>query len=394
MNRTIELEQQNVVQAYARPPFVLEDGEGVWLKDSNGKQYLDMVSGIAVNALGYGDPEIADTLRDQATKPFHYSNLYHSEPMTRLAARLVDATPFADRVHFQNSGSESNEAAIKFARKWARIHYGEGKTNIVAFSGAFHGRTMGALALTPRPKYQEPFKPLMPGVRLAEFNNLESAAEAIDDSVCAVILEPVQGEGGIYPASNEFMVAVRELTRNHNALMILDEIQCGVGRTGTFWAYEPYGILPDVLCAAKPLAAGLPIGAVLVTERVADIIHPGDHGATFAGGPLVTSIADVVVRRVSDSDFLTHVQETGAYLKERLQEINSPHIQGVRGRGLMLGVQLDIPVLPLVQAGYEHGILLLNAGCDVLRLIPPLIVTKAEVDLAVDRIATLLIQAE
>lgn len=394
MNPTIALEQQYLVQAYARPPFVLEDGQGVWLEDSEGKRYLDLVAGIAVNALGYGDPELVETMQAAATKPLHYSNLYHSEPMARLAARLVEATSFADRVHYQNSGAESNEAAFKFARKWARTHHGEGKTDIVAFSGAFHGRTMGALAATPRSKYQDPYKPLMPGVRLAEFNSPESAAAAIDDGVCAVIVEPVQGEGGIYPASNEFMVALRELTHKHDALLILDEVQCGVGRTGTFWAHEPYGILPDILCAAKPLAAGLPIGVLLVTERVAEVIHPGDHGTTFAGGPFVTSVADVVVRRVSDPDFLKRVQETGAYFKERIEEINSPHIKEVRGRGLMLGVQLDMPAAPLVQAGYEHGMLLLNAGPDVLRIIPPLIITPAEVDIAVERLAGILAESD
>ncbi|MCO6453434.1 MAG: aspartate aminotransferase family protein [Caldilineales bacterium] len=389
----IELEQQYLVHAYARSPMALDNGHGVWLQDTEGNSYLDLVAGIAVNALGYGDPELAEVIRERASKPYHFSNLYHSEPMARLAARLVEATPFADRVHFQNSGTESTEAAMKFARKWARENYGEGKTNIVAFSGAFHGRTMGALAATPRPKYQDPFKPLMPGVRLAEFNDPASAAAAIDDSVCAVIVEPVQGEGGVHPASNEFMIALRELTHRHNALLILDEVQCGVGRTGTFWAHEPYGILPDILCAAKPLAVGLPIGAVLVTNRVAEVIRPGDHGTTFAGGPFVTAVADVVVRRISDPDFLQQVRNTGAYFKERLEEINSPHIQEVRGRGLMLGVQLDIPAIPLVQAGYQKGMLLLNAGPDVLRLIPPLIITPAEVDIAIDRLSALLSEA-
>lgn len=390
MNPTIQLEKQYLVQAYNRPPFVLETGQGVWLQDSAGNEYLDLVAGIAVSALGYQDPEIVGTIAAAASKPLHYSNLYHSEPMARFAAHLVEATPFADRVHFQNSGTESNEAAFKFARKWARQHHGEGKTNIVSFTGAFHGRTMGALAATPRPKYQDAFRPLMPGTRLGEFNDPASAAEVIDDSVCAVILEPVQGEGGIHPASNEFMVALRELTHKHDALLIYDEVQCGVGRTGTFWAHEPYGVMPDILCAAKPLANGLPIGAVLVTERVAEVIHPGDHGTTFAGGPFVTAVADVVVRRVSDPAFLAHVEETGAYFKERLEELNSPHIQEVRGRGLMLGVQLDMPAAPIIQAGFGHGLLLLNAGLDVLRLVPPLIITPAEVDVAIERLAGVL----
>ncbi len=386
----IELEQKYVVHAYNRPPIVLVDGQGVWLEDADGNRYLDLVAGIAVNALGYGDPEIASAICEAGKKPLHYSNLYHNEPMARLAQKLVEITPFADRVHFQNSGTESTEAAIKFARKFARTHFGEGKTDVVAFTGAFHGRTMGALAMTPREKYQKPYQPLMPGVRFARFNDIDSVREVIDDGVCAIIIEPIQGEGGIHPADVGFMAALRELAWEHNALLIFDEVQCGVGRTGTFWAHESLGVLPDILCTAKPLANGLPIGAVLVTERVAEVIHPGDHGTTFAGGPFVTSIANVVVNRISDPAFLQHVQETGAYFKARLEALNSPHIVEVRGRGLMLGVQLDTPAAPVVQAGYEHGLLLLNAGADVLRLVPPLIIRKDEVDIAVERLAAVL----
>lgn len=394
MDSIIDLDRTYLVPAYARAPFVLSGGEGVWVEDSDGNRYLDLVAGIAVNALGYGDPEITAAIQEAAAKPLHFSNLYLNAPMAQLAARLVGVTAFADRVHFQNSGAESNEAAIKFARKWARENFGDDKSDVLAFSGGFHGRTMGALALTPRPKYQDPFRPLMPGARIAAFNDLDSAAKSIDDNVCAIVVETVQGEGGIHPATNEFLVGLRELAHQHNALLVLDEVQCGVGRTGTFWAYEPYGILPDILCAAKPLAAGLPIGAVLVTDRVAQAIHAGDHGTTFAGGPFVSAVADVVVRRVSQPSFLRHVQETGAYFKERLEEINSAHITQVRGRGLMLGVQLDIPAAPVIQAGYRHGLLLLNAGPDVLRLVPPLVITPAEVDIAVERLAEVLGEVE
>ncbi len=389
---TIELEQRYLVQAYNRPPIVFVDGEGVWLEDEKGNRYLDLVAGIAVNALGYGDAELAETICQAGKKPLHYSNLYHNEPMARLAKNLVDLTPFADRVHFQNSGTESTEAALKFARKFARTHFGEGKTDIVAFTGAFHGRTMGALAATPREKYQKPYEPLMPGVRFAEFNNIESAQLAIDDQVCAIIVEPIQGEGGIHPASVDFLVALRELSHRHQALLIFDEVQCGVGRTGTFWAHEQMGVLPDILCSAKPLANGLPIGAVLVTERVAEVIHPGDHGTTFAGGPFVTSVANVVVNRISQPAFLQHVQETGAYFKQRLEALQNPHIQEVRGKGLMLGVQLDMPAGPVVAEGYRHGLLLLNAGTHVLRLVPPLIISKDEVDIAIERLDAVLKQ--
>ncbi len=390
MNDIIELEQTYVVHAYNRPPIVLVDGQGVWLQDVEGRRYLDLVAGIAVNALGYGDPEIAETICQAGKKPLHYSNLYHNEPMARLAKTLVELTPFADRVHFQNSGTESTEAAIKFARKYARTHFGEGKTDIIAFTGAFHGRTMGALAMTPREKYQAPYRPLMPGVRFARFNDIESVRETIDDHVCAVIVEPIQGEGGIHPAQVDFMLALRELTHKHHALLIFDEVQCGVGRSGTFWAHEQLGVLPDILCAAKPLANGLPMGAVLVTERVAQVIHPGDHGTTFAGGPFVSSVANVVVHRISQPAFLQHVREVGAYFKERLEALKHRAIQEVRGKGLMLGVQLDIPAVNVVEAGYRHGLLLLNAGADVLRLVPPLIITRNEIDLAVERLAAAL----
>ncbi len=388
----IELEQRYLVQAYSRPPIVFVDGEGVWLEDAQGNRYLDLVAGIAVNALGYGDPELAETICQAGKKPLHYSNLYHNEPMARLAKKLVDLTPFADRVHFQNSGTESTEAAIKFARKFARTHFGEGKSDIVAFTGAFHGRTMGALAATPREKYQKPYEPLMPGVRFAKFNDVDSARQVIDEQVCAIIVEPIQGEGGIHPASVDFLVALRELSHRHQALLIFDEVQCGVGRTGTFWAHEQMGVLPDILCSAKPLANGLPIGAVLVTERVADVIHPGDHGTTFAGGPFVTSVANVVVNRISQPAFLQHVQETGAYFKKRLEALQNPHIQEVRGKGLMLGIQLDMPAGPVVAEGYKHGLLLLNAGTHVLRIVPPLIIDKGDVDIAIERLDAVLKQ--
>jgi acetylornithine/N-succinyldiaminopimelate aminotransferase len=386
----IQLEQNYLVQAYARPPLVLTHGQGVWLQDAEGRRYLDLVAGIAVSALGYGDAEIIETICQAGQKPLHYSNLYHNEPMARLAARLVALTPFAQRVHFQNSGTESTEAAMKFARKYARTHFGQDKSNILAFSGAFHGRTMGALAATPREKYQKPYEPLMPGVRFARYNDIDSARAAMDDSICAVIVEPLQGEGGIHPAQEGFLAALQDLAHQHNALLIFDEVQCGVGRTGHFWAHQHDAVQPDILCAAKPLANGLPMGAVLVTQAVADVIHPGDHGTTFAGGPFVSSVANVVVNRIGNPDFLAHVQATGAYFKEQLQALSSPHIVQVRGRGLMLGVQLDMPAGPVVQAGYHHGLLLLNAGADVLRLVPPLIITKNDIDIAIQRLAAVL----
>ncbi len=389
--QTIHWEHDYVVQVYRRPDFVLERGRGCTLYDSDGNAYLDMVAGIAVNALGYADPQLVALMREAATGLVHVSNLYHTAPHAKLA-KLLTETSFADRVHYANSGAEANESAFKFARKYARTHFGEGKTDIVAFSGAFHGRLFGTLAATPREAYQAPFRPLMPGVRLATFNDINSAAETIDDQVAAVIVEPVQGEGGIHPAKVEFLQGLRDLCNRHQALLIFDEIQCGVGRTGYLWAHQGYGVTPDILTAAKPLAGGLPIGAVLVTEAVAAAMAPGDHGSTFAGGVFVTTVAEAIVRRISEPAFLQSVREKGEHFAARLRAIASPHIQEVRGRGLMLGVKLDMPATEVVQAGYQHGLLIVSAGKQVVRFVPPLIINKDEIDEAVDRFATILAQ--
>jgi acetylornithine/N-succinyldiaminopimelate aminotransferase len=388
-NDIIDLEQHHVAGTYVRPPFVLDHGQGCWLYDTDGNAYLDCMAGIAVNALGHADPDLLAVLTGQAGRLWHVSNLYHSAPQARLAQRLC-ATSFADRVFFCNSGAEANEGAFKFARKWAHDHFGPEKHAIVAFTNAFHGRTFGALAATPREKYQAPFRPLLPGVRIAPFNDLAGAAATMGDDVCAVIVEPVQGEGGVYPATSEFLVGLRELCDRHHALLIFDEIQCGLGRTGTLWAYQGAGTTPDILTAAKPLAGGLPMGAILMTQAVADVLHPGDHGSTFAAGPLVAAVAEAVVDRIAQPAFLAEVAAKGAYLRERLEEINSPHITQVRGRGLMLGIDLAVPAADVVNAGYRHGLLLVNAGPNILRLVPPLIISRSEIDLLAERLSGIL----
>ena len=390
----VELEQNHVLQTYARAPFVLERGEGCWAYDTDGNAYLDCVAGIAVNALGHAHPALVAALTQQAGKLWHVSNLYHSAPQAELAAALC-ASSFADRVFFCNSGAEANEGAFKFARKWAHDrsahddNSGPEKHHIVAFTNAFHGRTFGALAATPREKYQAAFRPLLPGVRFAEFNNLQSAAEAIGDDVCAVIVEPVQGEGGVHLATKEFLQGLRALCDEHDALLIFDEVQCGLGRTGTLWAYQGYEVTPDILTAAKPLAGGLPMGAVLMTQAVADVMHPGDHGSTFAASPLVAAVAKVALETVNQPGFLADVAAKGAYLKERLEEINSPRIIDVRGRGLMIGADLDIPATDVVQAGYKQGVLLVNAGPNTLRLVPPLIISQTEIDTLVEKLTAI-----
>jgi predicted acetylornithine/succinylornithine family transaminase len=403
----IELEHDHVLGVYGRAPFVLERGDGCTLYDTEGKAYLDCVAGIAVNSLGYNDAGIRQSMAQAAaTGMIHISNLYHSAPHAKLAQLLVQGS-FADKVHFSNSGAEANEAAFKFSRRYARAqHEASGadapfeKYEILAFTNAFHGRLYGTLAATPRPKYQDPFKPLMPGVRFAEFNNLEDARARMDERVCAIIVEPVQGEGGVHVATREFLAQLRELADEFDALLIYDEIQCGVGRTGKLWAYQSYGangddpseaeVTPDILTAAKPLAGGLPIGAVLMKQKVADAMHKGDHGSTFAGGPLVTSVAHHVVERVSEPAFLAEVESKGALMKEMFEELNSPHIVEVRGKGLLVGVELNIETAPVIGACAERGVLVVNAGPNVLRFVPPLIISEEEIARAVQTVGSVL----
>jgi len=390
MDDIIQLEHDYLLQVYARPDIVFTDGRGSTLYDSQGRAYLDCAAGIAVNALGYADPELTAAAQQAAAGLWHVSNLYHTAPAARLARLLVETSGFAQRVHFSLCGASANEGAFKFARKFGRTHHGEGKFHIVSFSNAFHGRLFGSLAATPRPKYQHAFEPLMPGVRVAEFNSLPSAAAAIQDDVCAVIVEPLQGEGGIHAATPAFLQGLRDLCDAHDALLIFDEVQCGLGRTGRLWAWQDGGAAPDLLTSAKPLAGGLPMGAILMTQRVADVMAVGDHASTFAGGPFVAAVAEAVVRRISQPAFLAEVRRKGEVLKERLQEINSPHVLDVRGRGLLLGLQLDIPAGDVVKAGFEHGLVLINAGPDVLRLAPPLVITDAELDAVVERLDAIL----
>jgi acetylornithine/N-succinyldiaminopimelate aminotransferase len=389
----IGLEQEYVLGVYSRPPFVVERGHGSTLYDSEGNAYLDLVSGIAVNALGYDDPGIAQAIQEAVgAGVLHVSNLYHTAAHAQLAQLLCE-TSFADKVHFSLTGADANEGAFKFARRYAREHGHEDKYTILSFTNAFHGRLFGSLAATPRPKYQDPFLPLMPGVRFAEFNNLESAASQMGDDVCAIIVEPIQGEGGIYPASPEFLQGLRALADKYDALLIFDEVQCGMGRTGHLWAYQGYGVEPDILTSAKPLAGGLPIGAILMRQKVADAMHKGDHASTFAGGPVTTHVAHYVVSKVADPAFLADVQAKGKLLKDLLEEINSPHIIEVRGQGLMVGMELDIDTNPLIAAGFKHGLLLVNAGPNVLRFVPPLVITEDEIKQVVSKVEMLLQQA-
>ena len=376
-------ERTYIAPTYVRPDTIFARGEGVYLFDSDGRRYLDMMAGIAVTALGHSDGQWADAVAEQAHTLTHISNLFHTEPQVRLARRLVE-TSFAERVFFCNSGSEANETALKFARKFARTHTGRNdKTRIVSFSGSFHGRTMGALSVTAREKYRKPFEPLLPGVQIATFNDLQSAEEAIDDETCAVIVEPLQGEGGVNAATPQFLAHLRALCDQTGALLIFDEVQCGLGRTGALWAHEAYGINPDLMSVAKPLAGGLPIGVTLMREEVAQVMQPGDHGSTFAGGPLVCRAAEVVFDRVNQEEMLEQVGEKGRYLRRALGRLDSPLVQDIRGIGLLIGMELSCEVRPMLKAARKRGLLVINAGDNVLRLCPPLIVEYDHLDEAV-----------
>jgi acetylornithine/N-succinyldiaminopimelate aminotransferase len=379
----IQAEHDYILQTYALPDVVFERGEGVYLYDTEGRRYLDFVSGIAVNALGYNDPDITRVIAEQAARLIHVSNLYHSVPGGELARMLVESSPAFDRAFFCNSGAEAIEGAIKFARRYARAHAAAAKTTIVAFDGSFHGRTMGAVAVTARDKYREPFMPVMPGVRFASYNDIGSLETAMGDDVCAVLLEPVQGEGGLRTADPAFLQAARTLCDRYNALLIFDEIQCGVGRTGTLWAHEPVGVHPDMMTLAKPLAGGLPIGAVLLHQRVASTIQPGDHGTTFGGNPLATAVGSVVFGKISQPTFLAHVQAISNYLDESLQDLAAEFpntIRELRGRGLMRGIQVVGAAGPLKDAAQQRGVLITTAGEDVLRMLPPLIIEPQHID--------------
>ncbi|KAJ7948932.1 putative Acetylornithine aminotransferase [Quillaja saponaria] len=386
----IEMEGKVLVGTYARAPIVLERGKGCKLFDVEGKEYLDMSAGIAVNALGHGDADWLKAVVEQANTLTHVSNLYYSLPQVELAKRLVGSS-FADRVFFANSGTEANEAAIKFARKFQRHAHPDVKepaTEFIAFSNCFHGRTLGAVALTSKEQYRSPFEPVMPGVTFLEYGNAQAAKELIQQGkIAAVFVEPIQGEGGIYSASKEFLQHLRSACDEAGALLVFDEVQCGLGRTGFLWAHEAYGVFPDIMTLAKPLAGGLPIGAVLVTERVASAISYGDHGSTFAGSPLICNAALAVLDKISKPDFLTAVSENGLYFKELLKQKlgRNPHVREIRGLGLIIGIELDVPASPLVDACRNSGLLVLTAGKgNIVRLVPPLIITREELELGAE----------
>jgi predicted acetylornithine/succinylornithine family transaminase len=374
----------------AAPVFVAARGRH--MVDADGRSYLDMTSGIGVNALGYGDAGIAAAIeRALATGLIHTSNLYRTGPAAELAALLCEKS-FADRAFFCNSGAEANEAAFKFARKHGRAVGGAAKHEIVSLRNAFHGRLFGALAATDRPAMQQPFEPLMPGVRFITPGNAAEAAATISaERTAAVIIEPIQGEGGVQPLSPEYVAALKKLAHAAGAVLIFDEVQCGLGRTGRLFAYEWLGVTPDMVTLAKPLAGGLPMGAVLMTDDIARGMQPGDHATTFGGGPLVSSVALEVVSRISDEGFLAEVRARAQQIETGLAQISAESgIVAVRGAGLMWGIELDRPAAPVVAAALDAGLLIVSAGERVLRLLPALNIEPEEVGTALNILSEVL----
>ena len=367
-----------ILATYKRAPVEFVRGSGVHLYDAEGKAYLDFVSGIAVNALGYDDPQLKAAMHAAVDGLIHTSNLYSTSPGERLASALVSKS-FADKVFFCNSGAEANEGAFKFARRWART-LGDAKHEIVALRGAFHGRLFGTLAATDRPSYRLPFRPLTPGISIFERDLAELDAALSEDTVAALIVEPVQGEGGVRVLDPGFLRELRAVTASRNIALILDEIQCGMGRTGTLFAYEQMGLVPDMVTLAKPIAGGLPMGAILMTDAIASTIKAGDHGTTFGGGPFVTSVALHVLDRLSDPALLAHVRETGDWFGKQLNEIahRTSRIRQVRGVGLMWGIDVMGTAAHVVSEALGRGLLVCSAGDYTVRMLPPLVSTQDE----------------
>ena len=367
-----------LLPVYRRTPLEIVRGEGVYVYDPDGRPYLDFVSGIAVNALGYGDAGIRAAIESALSSGvIHASNLYHTGPARALAIELAERS-FASKVFFCNSGAEANEGAFKFARRWALAHGGPGKHEIIALRGSFHGRLFASLAATDRPTYRAPFRPLAGGVGIVErdLSALDIALNA--ETVAALIVEPVQGEGGVRVLDGDFLRAIRDITRARGIALIFDEVQCGLGRTGHLFAYERYGVEPDMLTLAKPLAGGLPMGAVLLNEQIAASIRPGDHATTFGGGPLVASVALHVLGRVSDAGLLAGIRDRGAWLGHELHAIGARtgRVRAVRGTGYIWGIDVTIPASEVVAASLEEGLLVCTAGEHTVRLLPPLIATQ------------------
>lgn len=391
MNKYIEETNNGLVHTYNRFPLVLDRGEGVYLYDEKGGKYLDFAGGIAVSGLGYGCQELNDALKSQIDKMIHSSNLYYNTTCGHAAEELKRISGM-DRVFFTNSGTEAIEGALKAARKYAYKKQ-TGRYEFIAMENSFHGRSMGALSVTGSDAYREPFEPLVPGVSFAEFNNLDSVKALVTSQTCAIILEPLQGEGGINVATEEFMAGIRKLCDDEGILMICDEIQCGMGRTGAMFAYQSYGTKPDIIAMAKAIGSGMPVGAFAMTEEVAEFsLEPGDHGTTYGGNPLACMAVSKTIEIFEKKNMISHVQEIGAYLAEQLERLvqEKDCVIARKGKGLIQGIEISKPVGEVMNAALKEGLLVISARGNVIRLVPPLVIEKQHVDEMIDKLSKVL----
>ncbi|MCI7813670.1 MAG: aspartate aminotransferase family protein [Lachnospiraceae bacterium] len=385
----IDRAEEVILHTYNRYHIVLEKGQGVYLEDVDGKQYLDFAAGIAVFALGYGHPAYKEALKEQIDKVIHTSNLYYNIPAIEAAEKLLKACGMS-RVFFTNSGTEAIEGAIKAARKYAYNKEGCTDHEIIAMNHSFHGRSIGALSVTGNPHYQEAFKPLMGGVKFADFNDLDSVKAQITDKTCAIILETVQGEGGIYPADKAFLEGVKAICEERDILLILDEIQCGMGRTGDMFAWQAYGVEPDIMTCAKALGCGVPVGAFVLNEKTAKAsLVPGDHGTTYGGNPLACAAVSKVFDIFEEEKIIDHVRKVTPYLEKKLDELTQKYefLTERRGRGLMQGLVVEgRPVGEIITKALDNGLIVISAGSNVLRLVPPLIITEENIDEMIEKL--------
>ncbi len=385
---SIDKGEQVFYKTYNRFPVIFDRGNGVCLYDSEGNEYLDFGAGIAVAGLGYNDPEYNQALTEQMGRLLHCSNLFYNQPAIDAGEKLLKVSQM-EKVFFTNSGTEAVEGALKIAKRYAYNRDGHGGHEIIAMKHSFHGRSLGALSVTGNDHYQEPFAPLLPGIKFADFNDLDSVKALVNDKTCGVIMETIQGEGGIYPATEKFLKGVEALCHERDMLLILDEIQCGMGRSGFMFAWQEYGVKPDVMLAAKALGNGVPVGAFLARGRAATAMGPGDHGTTYGGNPFVCRAADTVLKLFERRHILEHVREVGAYLWDKLEQVAKNHdrVKAHRGKGLMQGLEFDCPVGGMVtKALLEQRLVLISAGANVIRFVPPLVITKEDVDHMVERL--------
>ena len=388
-NQTINKAENAILKTYNRFQVVFDKGESVYLYDTDGKQYLDFASGIGVQSLGYGNEEYKQTLKDQIDKLTHISNLYYSNPMAEAAEKVVKASGMS-RVFFTNSGTEAIEGAIKAVRKYAWLKDGKHDHEIIAMNHSFHGRSMGALSVTGNEKYQEPFKPMIGNVKFADFNDLESVKALVNEKTCAILMETIQGEGGIYPATEEFLKGVRAICDENDILLVLDEIQCGMGRSGYMFAWQEYGVMPDIMTCAKALGCGVPVGAFVLNEKAAlGTLVPGDHGTTYGGNPFVCAAVSKVLDIFEKDKIVEHVKDVSVYLEGRLDELVKEYdfLETRRGKGLMQGlVVTGRPVGEIINKALENGLVVISAGSNVLRMLPPLVIEKEHVDEMIEKL--------